>query len=247
MKKQNLWKCFNPLWLVTSTYSKLIKAYICVFKHDNSNHRNKRRNCHWQRPKGSNGETDRRRFTGMWKYLQYSKLKGEGQQLIPWSCEKQKANEYKRLSIGDNREATSFIHTNNVVLFYIVWYKHELLQTQTVLSKLIKRVRGLKNCMLQLPECCLQLEWGELCSIFSTVSSLHSYGHTGQSEVNVLSLGNTPEMLSFIALSPVDNCFCSIPPKEEIMSLWETMGECMCLCVHECVTPQSNLVQYFLQ
>lgn len=73
-----------------------------------------------------------------------------------------------------------------------------------------KRVRGfegLHTTALQLPECCLQLEGGELCPILSTIRSLHSYEHTGQSEINVMSLGNTQEMLSFIALSPVDNCF----------------------------------------
>lgn len=65
--------------------------------------------------------------------------------------------------------------------------------------------------------CCLQCEWCELCSILSTIRSLHSYEHTGQSEINVLSLGNTQEMVSFIVLSPADNCFATVP---QMRKLW---------------------------
>lgn len=54
---------------------------------------------------------------------------------------------------------------------------------------------------------CLLCEWCELWSMLSTIMSLHSSEHIGQSEINVLSLGNTQEVVSFIVLSPADNCF----------------------------------------
>lgn len=74
----------------------------------------------------------------------------------------------------------------------------------------------LHNTALLWPACCLQCEWCELCSILSTITSLHSCEHTGQSEINVLSLGNTQEMVSFIVLSPADNCFATVPQMRKL-------------------------------
>lgn len=64
-------------------------------------------------------------------------------------------------------------------------------------------------------ECC------ELCPILSTITSLHSCEHAGQSEINVLSLGNTQELVSFIVLSSVDNCFAAVLQNDKTMSLWQ--------------------------
>lgn len=60
------------------------------------------------------------------------------------------------------------------------------------------------------------VSWCELCSILSTITSSHSCEHTGQSEINVLSLGNTQEMVSFIVLSPADNCFATVPQMRKL-------------------------------
>ena len=95
-----------------------------------------------------------------------------------------------------------------------IWNRHK-----NVLSKLRKRGKKFEevhSAALLLPACCLQCEWCELCSILSTIRSLHSYEHTGQSEINVLSLGNTQEMVSFIVLSLADNCFATAPQMRKL-------------------------------
>lgn len=73
---------------------------------------------------------------------------------------------------------------------------------------------------LLLPPYCLQREWCDLCSILSAIRGLQSCKHTGQSEINVLSLGNTQEMVSFIVLSPADNCFATVPQMRKLW-VWE--------------------------
>lgn len=115
--------------------------------------------------------------------------------------------------------------------------KYELIQIKRILAeawsdacweifrKLIKRIK--KCCELHstaflLPACCLQFE---LFPILSTTGSLYSHEHTRQSEINVLSLGNTQEMVSFIVLSPSDNCFAMAPQMRKLwvcVKVWAT-------------------------
>lgn len=90
--------------------------------------------------------------------------------------------------------------------------------------------------MASLKEC----EWCELCSLFSTITSLHSCEHAGQSEINVLSLGNTQELVSFIVLSSVDNCFAAVPQNDKTMSLWQMARS----HVQECLTTGCNIVSH---
>lgn len=100
------------------------------------------------------------------------------------------------------------------------------------LRKEDKKFEELHTTALLLPACCLRFEWCELCSTLSTIRSLHSYERTGQSEINVLSLGNTQEMVSFIVLSPADNCFATFPQMRKLWVceiVWVTV--CVCVCV----------------
>ena len=75
---------------------------------------------------------------------------------------------------------------------------------------------------------CQQFEWCELCSTPSTHGGLHSYEHAGQSEINVWSLGNTWELVSFIVLSPTDNCS-PTSSKSECEKVWVPVCTCVCL------------------
>lgn len=92
---------------------------------------------------------------------------------------------------------------------------------------------------------CLHCEWCELCSMLSTIMSLHSSEHIGQSEINVLSLGNTQEVVSFIVLSPADNCFAVV---SQMRKRWVYEKEQATVCPHghsrACL---HNLLWYFLQ
>lgn len=82
------------------------------------------------------------------------------------------------------------------------------------LSKRVKKCWELHSTAFLLPACCMKFE---LFPILSTNGSLHSHEHSRQSEINVLSLGNTQEMVSFIVLSPTDNCFAMVP---QMRKLW---------------------------
>lgn len=71
----------------------------------------------------------------------------------------------------------------------------------------------------ELHHCCLHA----VCSV-SGVSyvlyflplGVYTPEHTGQSEINVMSLGNTQEMIYFIVLSPADNCFATVPQMRKL-------------------------------
>lgn len=53
------------------------------------------------------------------------------------------------------------------------------------------------------------------------------------SEINVLSLGNTQEMVSFIVLSSPDNCFATVP---QIRKLWLCKKVWATVCTWECLS-----------
>lgn len=65
--------------------------------------------------------------------------------------------------------------------------------------------------VLPLLEDCLLRGQVELCSVLSAIRSLHISEHSGQSEINVLSLGSTQEIACFIVLSCANNCFATGP------------------------------------
>lgn len=85
-------------------------------------------------------------------------------------------------------------------------------------------------------------KWCELCSLLSTITSLHSREHAGQSEINALSLGNTQELVSFIVLFSADNCFAAVPQNDKTMSLWQMARA----HVQEYLTTGCNIVSHLI-